>query len=319
MEATALAQRLQDCGLESFCPLAAPAFLDSLRHGDLPRWRQALAELPALNPSTVNLQDGVTVGRRSDCSDAQWETLARVARGFIPWRKGPFRLFDLCIDSEWQSQLKWNRVLPHLAPVAGRRVLDVGCGNGYYSLRLCGQGARLVIGAEPYLPYVMQFLIVEKYLPAQPCQVLPVGLEQLPVAHAGFDTVLSMGVLYHVRTPIDHLRCLFAQLCSGGQLLLETLVVDGDKGDCLIPAARYARMPNVYNVPSCATALDWLGASGFMDARLVDLNTTTTVEQRQTPWMPFDSLPQALDPHNPDLTIEGLPAPQRAIFVARKP
>ena len=35
-------------------------------------------------------------------------------------------------------------------------------------------------------------------------------------------------------------------------------------------------------------------------------------------WMNFESLPQALDENDPLITIEGLPAPKRAIFIAVK-
>jgi tRNA (mo5U34)-methyltransferase len=35
--------------------------------------------------------------------------------------------------------------------------------------------------------------------------------------------------------------------------------------------------------------------------------------------MRFQSLPDFLDPNNPELTLEGLPAPRRAIFLAESP
>ena len=68
-------------------------------------------------------------------------TLHRHLHALQPWRKGPFSLFGVQIDTEWRSDWKWNRVAPHLSPLAGRRVLDVGCGNGYYGWRMCAAGA----------------------------------------------------------------------------------------------------------------------------------------------------------------------------------
>ena len=42
----------------------------------------------------------------------------------------------------------------------------------------------------------------------------------------------------------------------------------------------------------------------------------TIQEQRRTEWMRFHSLADFLDPENPTLTVEGLPAPRRAIVIA---
>ena len=57
---------------------------------------------------------------------------------------------------------------------------------------------------------------------------------------------------------------------------------------------------------------------GYREAQLVDVTATTPQEQRSTPWMRFQSLPDFLDPDNIDKSIEGYPAPKRAILVAEK-
>ena len=149
-------------------------------------------------------------------------------------------------------------------------------------------------------------------------QVL-VQSKDLPDGLEGFDTVFSMGVLYHRRSPFDHLLDLRGCLKPGGQLVLETLVIDGDEGQVLVPPGRYARMPNVWFLPTCNTLESWLGKSGYTEIRLVDLTATSIEEQRSTSWMQFESLPEALDPQDPSRTVEGHPAPKRAFFVARKP
>lgn len=302
-------------------PLAAlrtwtePEFLESLNHGDLPRWLASLARLPAIEPGRVDLQTGVSVGTSEEAGERQG-LIEALLREFIPWRKGPFSVFGVQVDSEWQCGMKWDRVTPHLSPLAGRRVLDVGCGNGYYCWRALGEGARLVIGLEPYLLYVMQFLAIRHYLPRPPCFVLPLRLEDFTGPFHYFDTVFSMGVIYHVRSPIDHLLQLKKCLAPGGQLVLETLVVDGVEGYSLTPPTRYARMSNVWFVPSDATLLRWLQRCGFTDIRLVDSTPTRPEEQRSTLWMPFQSLIDGLDPDDPSLTCEGLPAPRRSIVIA---
>jgi len=304
--------------LKDLATLTAPEFIETFKHGDLPGWLATVDNLPALTPGSVDLQARVTIGSSTDANGSAAE-LEQMLRKFIPWRKGPFELFGVQIETEWHSGIKWDRLLPHIAPLNGRKVLDVGCGNGYHCWRALGEGARLVIGVEPYLLYVMQFLVVKNYLRQEPCYVLPVKLDNYPGPFNFYDTVFSMGVIYHVRSPIDHLLQLKKCLAGGGQLVLETLVVDGEQGYCLTPSERYARMGNVWFVPSTATLQRWLQRCGFTDIELVDTSVTTAEEQHSTSWMPFQSLADGLDPDDPGKTCEGLPAPKRAIMTARNP
>jgi tRNA (mo5U34)-methyltransferase len=174
----------------------------------------------------------------------------------------------------------------------------------------------MVLGVDPLMLNVMQFQLIKKMYGAAPVYVLPFGIEQIPVGVEAFDSVFSMGVLYHRRSPIDHLLELRQCLRRGGELILETLVIDGGAGEVLVPEGRYARMRNVWFLPSCDTLIGWLKRCGFINIRLVDVTATTTEEQRTTQWMHFHSLQHFLNPDNPQLTSEGLPAPKRAIFIA---
>lgn len=297
-----------------------PALASDTRNADLPRWQAALSALPAMAPSRMVLgADTVTVGARSDLDDAQRAALETALRALHPWRKGPFDLFGTVIDTEWRSDWKWQRVSPHLSPLAGRRVLDVGCGSGYHLWRMRGDGAGFVLGIDPALLYFAQFAALKRYLPQEPVHFAPVKLEDLPPGRGVFDTVFSMGVIYHRRDPLAHLVELAAALRPGGELVLETLVVDGDAGTVLRPADRYAQMRNVLAIPSPGALLGWLADAGYTDARIVDVTPTTVQEQRRTDWMTFQSLADFLDPHDPARTVEGHPAPVRAVAIAQKP
>ncbi len=312
-----LQQLLDGTELAPLSRFLEPAFLEQIRHGDYPRWRERLAALPAYTAATRDFGPELILGEAEELSDGQREALARGLRDFIPWRKGPFRVFGIPIDTEWQCQVKWQRVLPALSSLAGRRVLDVGCGNGYYGFRMLQAGAELVIGIDPHVAYVAQFQALKHFVPDLPLFVLPATLEQLPLPLPHFDTVFSMGVLYHRRSPIDHLLQLRDCLRSGGELVLETLYVAGEEGYALTPENRYARMSNVWFVPTIKTLVRWLERCRFEDIRIVDESITTLAEQRSTDWMPFDSLEQALDSDNPSLTIEGYQAPRRVIVTAQ--
>jgi tRNA (mo5U34)-methyltransferase len=225
-------------------------------------------------------------------------------------------LFDIQIETEWRSDWKWDRIIEHIKPLANRRILDVGCGNGYHCLRMLGASAGRVIGIDPSPRFVIQFLMLKHFLGDIPVDVLPIGIEALPDKLHFFDTTFSMGVFYHRRSPMDHLRELKATLNPGGQLVLETLIIEGELGECLVPEGRYAMMRNVWFLPSAATLLSWLKKAGFSNPQLIDKSMTTVKEQRSTEWMPFQSLSDFLDPNDHSKTIEGYSAPLRATFIA---
>jgi len=294
---------------------------DETPHGDIIRWMTALAELPTVDGAKHRFdQPEVELSHSAIFSEEAKNQLEIGLRGLMPWRKGPFRFFGTHIDTEWRSDWKWDRVAPHLSDLSGRTILDVGCGSGYHLWRMLGEGASRVIGVDPGLLFLFQFLAVKKYIAPEPrADILPLRLEDLPKRLEAFDTTFSMGVLYHRRSPLDHLLELKDTLKRGGELVLETLVVDGPEGYSLMPEDRYGQMRNVWFLPSCDTLLRWLDRCGFVDARVVDISVTTVEEQRQTDWMRFQSLNDFLDPDDPDKTIEGYPGPKRATIVASKP
>jgi len=206
-------QCLADLDLDNWRPQCEPLLqkrLSDTGHGDFNRWRQVVENLDTLDEND---------------SAAIRESLMSLS----PWRKGPFEIGNVTIDSEWQSNLKWDRLKNGIAPLDGRNVLDVGCGNGYYALQMCAAGTRSVIGIDPTILYVMQFLAISHFTAAKRVFVLPLRLHELPDSSHAFDTTFSMGVLYHQRSPIDHLRQLKSTLRPGGQLVLETLFVPGDE------------------------------------------------------------------------------------------
>jgi tRNA (mo5U34)-methyltransferase len=292
--------------------------LDNVRHGNLACWKKTVAEIPQFQPSIKSLCDSVTIGTDTDISKKQQQQLEQLLQSIGPWRKGPYDLYGIHLDTEWRSDWKWARVLPHITSLKNRRVLDVGCGNGYHCWRMLGEGARWVLGVDPYLLNIIQFQAINKLYGEAPVFVLPMGLEDLPQNLALFDTVFSMGVLYHRRSPIDHLLELKSCLRPGGELVLETLVIEGGPQSVMLPSGRYANMRNVWFIPSCDALMVWLERCGFQNIRLCDVNKTSFEEQRRTSWMPSHSLKEFLDPDNSDLTIEGLPAPVRAIITANK-
>ncbi len=293
---------------------------DFSSNGNAATWKQILLQLPELTPSFINLNHAaVEIGETLDIDEKTHQMLLAQLKVFHPWRKGPYDIFGIQIDTEWRSDWKWDRLLEHISPLNNKLVLDVGCGNGYHCWRMFGAGARMVVGIDPLLLNVMQFQFIRKLVGEAPVYVLPIGLEQIPAAINAFETVFSMGVLYHRRSPMDHLLELKDCLQPGGELVLETLIIEGKNGEVLMPEGRYAKMRNVWFIPSCETLISWMQRCGFKNCRVIDVTKTTIEEQRSTEWMQFHSLKNFLDQENPEFTCEGLPAPKRAIVLANAP
>lgn len=316
----ALTSRLEEAGMAHWNPVVPQRVAEAIapgRHGDLPAWQAALTEIAAL-PRAALAAEGPAVRSEAELTISERSRLENRLFELSPWRKGPFSIHGIEIDAEWRSDLKWQRVQAAGVELRGARILDVGCGNGWYAWRMLAGGATCVIGVDPTLKHVMQAWAIEHCLLPPAPLILPLTLEALPKGSGDFDLLFSMGVLYHRRSPIDHLMDLREHLSAGGTLVLETLVIEGDVDHCLCPQDRYARMRNVWFIPSEALLLRWLTRCGFEAVVLADSSATSIEEQRPTRWMPFESLSHALDPDAPSRTVEGLPAPRRALVTARR-
>src|SRR5690606_39729543 len=101
-------------------------FFDELRNErhswwqrkDGARLRAVLDHLPELQTSFSINNGKVCVGKKDDPNAQQW---IAAARELIPWKKGPFELCGETIDAEWRSDMKWERLAPHLKKLEGDR------------------------------------------------------------------------------------------------------------------------------------------------------------------------------------------------------
>lgn len=310
------------------------AIKDKNRYAHAPYYQSLIERLPNVENVKIDLNATCNelgcIGAEFDWTEAEYKQTLALLKKLMPWRKGGF-LFgkddkQIHIDTEWRSDWKWDRVLPHISPLKGKRVLDVGGGSGYHGWRMAGEGAEMVIVIDPSYLFYHQFMVMKHFALASqkniPVHYIPVGLEVLPFdknSHTQlFHTVFSMGVLYHRASPFEHLQLLKNQLVKGGELVLETLVIEGDENSVLVPKQRYAQMNNVYFLPSIPALTLWLEKVGFVDVRCVDVDVTSTEEQRATEWMSYQSLSDFLDPNDESKTVEGYPRPKRAVLIAKK-
>ena len=293
------------------------AFLDTTK-GNFFRFQQVVARLPDVVPSEQVLdQDVVSVGSASDLSDSDSRLLNEQLEQLCPWRKGPFEFFGIRVDSEWQSWMKWDRIKDHAGDLEGKRILDIGSSNGYYMFRMAAQNPLMVLGLEPQSSFYYQYLAVQKYLNLDNLFCLPTTYNDMPRINRYFDRVFCMGVLYHRRSPIRMLKEMCESMRPGGKLILENLIIDAKQNICLFPKDRYAKMRNVFFIPDLLAMESWLLRAGFKEIQCVDVSRTTFEEQRKTKWIHTETLVDFLDPEDPGKTIEGYPAPVRAVFTAR--
>eukprot|EP00924_Labyrinthula_sp_SR-Ha-C_P003206 snap_masked-scaffold_15-processed-gene-2.42-mRNA-1 protein AED:0.45 eAED:0.47 QI:0/-1/0/1/-1/1/1/0/661 len=253
-----------------------------------------------------------------------------------PWKKGPFEIIfskddTIFIDSEWRSNLKWKRLIPFLPKLDEKSVCDIGCNNGYFMFQMLKEKPKIVLGIEPNLNAFFEFKLFETLISGGR------GLSNLfmDVAKADivekmnkkFDVVFCLGVLYHTTDPIKMLRDIHQSLNKGGVLIVDCQGVRFQDSEyegvtsplCLFPKSRYAKMKGVYFVPNLQALKNWLNRASFTDVKVIFDEKLEEEEQRISTFAPVNSsLKESLDASNPDLTVEGYPAPRRFYIKARK-
>ena len=291
-------------------------FLDNAK-GNFLKFKNILENISGHNPSRRDFKGRtIIIGDKSDISKKEQRVLNTQLEQLCPWRKGPYNIFGIDIDSEWQSWMKWERLESHIGNLKGKRILDIGSSNGYYMFKMAAGNPLMVMGVEPQSSFYFQYLAIQKFLKQENVFCLPVPHDQLPKMDRYFDTIFCMGVLYHRKSPIEMLKSIYDSMKSGGELILENLVIDSKQNICLFPKNRYAKMRNIFFIPDLLVVESWLLRAGFTNIRCVDIEKTSVKEQRKTRWIHTETLSDFLDPDNSDKTIEGYPAPVRAIFIA---
>ncbi len=261
----------------------------------------------------------VKIGSPGLLHEEEQALLEQVLKKLKPWRKGPFEFFGIEVDAEWRSDKKWDRISEHIGDLKNARVADIGCGNGYYMLRLLEHNPRYVIGFDPSEQFWFMFSLIQRYVSNPKLQYQLLGVEHIGWYPKFFNLVLCMGVIYHQRDPLTMLRNIYDSLRPGGRLILEGLTIPGKEPVALCLADRFAQMRNVYYVPTAEAMVAWVKKIGFVNISVFSEVELTSEEQRTTKYGSERSLKDYLDPNDPTLTVEGYPAPKRAALIAERP
>ncbi len=252
---------------------------------------------------SVKINDTIEI----NLSNYDKDFLLNTAKMLMPWRKGPFKIGDIFIDSEWKSYIKWNTLIPFLN-LENKDILDVGCNNGYYMFRMLEMNPKSITGFDPSALFNLQFEFINSFIKSD-IEYKLLGVEHIPYYPKKFDVIFCMGVLYHRKDPIDMLKELKAGLKKGGEVILDTLIIEGNEEVALSPL-RYAKMKNVYFIPTIKTLYNWIKRAKFSDVEFIGKRYTTTNEQRKTDWINGESLESFLN-KNQTKTIEGYEPPLR--------
>lgn len=278
-------------------------------------YQEAIKALPVCSDVEVKLGDKVEV-QIDNLSSKLASQIEETARLMKPWRKGPFQLNTLFIDSEWQSQIKYNLLEPHFN-LKNKVVGDIGCNNGYYLFRMLTHEPKKLIGFDPSAIYYSQFEFINHFIQSDIVYEL-LGVEHVEFYEHKFDTLFCLGVLYHRSDPVAMLKSLFKGLNKGGELILDTFMIDGEGEMCLTPRDRYSKIPNIYFVPTVNALKNWCYRAGFESVEVLETMKTEPNEQRKTEWIDTQSLEDFLDPEDDTKTVEGYPAPKRVYIKAIK-
>ncbi len=264
----------------------------------------------------ISYGDWFTVGKKEDLTQEEHNLVLQTAKKLIPWRKGPFNLFGLEIDSEWQSNIKYNLIRPYFN-LKDKVVADIGCNNGYYMFRMLEDKPKRLIGFDPSPLTMLQFDFINHFVKSDIIYE-KLGVEHLEGYNHKFDFIFMLGVLYHRPDPVGCLKSLAKGLNENGEILIDTFMIDGEQEVALTPNSRYSKIPNIYFIPTISALKNWLNRAGFEEIEILAITTTTSEEQRKTAWSFEQSLEDFLDKEDPSKTVEGYPAPKRVYVKARK-
>ena len=278
-------------------------------------YQEAIKNLPHYENVEVSLGDCITIDI-STLTKEQSTQIKETALLMKPWRKGPFQINNLFIDSEWQSQIKYNLLEPHFN-LKDKIVGDIGCNNGYYLFRMLSHEPKKLIGFDPSAIYYSQFQYLNHFIQSDIVYEL-LGVEHVEFYEHKFDTLFCLGVLYHRSDPVAMLKSLFKGLNKGGELILDTFMIDGSEEICLTPKDKYSKIPNIYFVPTIPALINWCKRAGFESVEVLETMVTDAEEQRKTEWIDTQSLEDFLDPNDKTKTVEGYPAPKRVYIKALK-
>lgn len=246
------------------------------------------------------------------------------------FRKGPFLINGIKINSHWNSFIKWKYLLKVLESLESQmvhfknkslKVLDIGSNNGYYSfllyyhLKQKGFLSKFDL-IDPIVDFYQQYLFLKKIFPAEDQKnwnFYSFGWQEIPSLNTKYDLILCMGILYHHKNPMELLDVIYHQLNKKGILILETITIRYSKYPILlIPKNRYIGSKGFWFIPNKMALLNMLQKTNFSKIQFHSERFVLR-EMEKNHYLP--SLKELVDKNQ---TIENYPKPYRSFFSAIK-
>ncbi len=144
------------------------------------------------------------------------------------------------------------QALSHLRPSRRARILDVGCGSGYFLWSLHNAGFRALLGIDPYLPEEKDFSGGLKLL-----------RRDLREVEGQWDIITFIDSFEHVPDPLPMLRAAAERLAKGGWIVIRTPVVPSEAFRRYGEHWVQADAPRHLHIPSIRTVEHLAAASGL--------------------------------------------------------
>lgn len=93
------------------------------------------------------------------------------------------------------------------ADLSGKRILDIGSADGFYTLELARRGAAEVVAMDPWTKHINRVEWLRDYFDLGNITPVVGTVEQLSVEKYGeFDFIFMLGLLYHLKDPLTSLE-----------------------------------------------------------------------------------------------------------------
>lgn len=123
---------------------------------------------------------------------------------------------------------RFRHFMPYLGSLSGKRVLDIACNSGFWSIQCALLGAD-VVGFDARPELIEQANLLKRITGAARAEFRVLDFSQMtPEALGGqFDIVLNLGLLYHLAKPLEALE--LTKAMARQQIVLDTAVYPSDE------------------------------------------------------------------------------------------
>ena len=241
----------------------------------------------------------------------------KIIEQLTPWRLGDYLIFNNLIKSEWNCDFRWKLIDKYIPFLNNKKVADIGANNGYFSFRLLEFNPSQLLCFEPNDLYNLQLYFIASLLKNNSIKIIKNGVENLINYDSSFDFILFMGVLYHRENPIETLKNIYFALKANGVAIVESICIEGDSDLVLFPYKSYAKMKNIWYIPSESVLKYWCEIAGFRYIQKIFNYYVTEDHQKKSEHSPNESLSDFLSEDGLK-TVEGYPPPYKVGYLCKK-